>query len=103
MPEGVRARLRAAQRALDAAVLADSTAYVPYRTGALAASGRVEDGAVVWETPYARRVYYGAGMAFSRDVHPLAGAQWFETAKAARGAAWVQIAQAGFDAGETEG
>lgn len=91
--QGHKAR---AQAALDAAVLRDCAPYVPRRTGQLVGSGRSEAGAVVYDAPHARRVYYGNGMRFSRAHSPLASAQWFEKAKAAHGAQWVEEARAAF-------
>lgn len=85
----LRARLEAAQARLAQAVLDGCAPYVPYDTGALAASGHVEENAVVYDAPHARRVYYGGHLRFSTAVHPLAAAQWFEVAKAAHGGEWI--------------
>lgn len=95
--EGVRGRLAtgiaAGRAALGDAVLRDCAPYVPYRTGALMGSGRVEQGAVVYDAPHARRVYYGNDLNFDRSVHPLACAQWFEAARAVHGADWARAAR----------
>lgn len=94
--EGVLARMEAwareAERRLGEAVLRDCAAYVPYRTGELAASGVVVDGGVEWTAGHARAVYYGDGMRFGTEVHPLASAQWFEKARGACGEAWAETA-----------
>lgn len=89
-----RGRAQGAREALAGAVLRDCAAYVPYRTGELAASGHVADGGVVWDAGHARAVYYARGKTFGRQVHPAACAQWFERAKAVHGGDWVRAAGA---------
>ena len=84
-------------RAVGEAVIASSEPYVPYRTGRLASSVTLdvrEDGTgeVRWTAPYAEECYYAA-RPFSRRVHPLATARWFEAAKAADGPAWIAAAE----------
>lgn len=90
----LRERVAVAQAGLDAAVLRDCAAYVPYRTGALLASGEAGGGEVRYTAAYARRVYYGLGMRFGKGTHPLAGAQWFERGKAVHGGEWVREVEA---------
>lgn len=90
----LRGRLVAAQAALDEAVLRDCAPYVPRDTGALMASGQALGGEVAYTAPYARHVYYGHGLRFRTDRNPQACAQWFERAKAAHGAQWVQAVRA---------
>ncbi|MBO7404240.1 MAG: hypothetical protein J6V24_04700 [Clostridia bacterium] len=84
-------------RALGEAVIASSEPYVPWRTGRLASSVTLnvrEDGTgeVRWTAPYAEECYY-ASRPFSRRIHPLATARWFEAAKAADSPAWIAAAQ----------
>lgn len=53
--------------------------FVPMDTGALAASaGKSQPWVVTYDTPYARRQYYGDGFNFSREKHPAAKARWDE-------------------------
>lgn len=82
-----------AQKYLDSEVLRDSAPYVPFRTGNLMNSGNtgtvIGSGEVVYNAPYARRVYYGTSMNFSKLKHPQATAQWFEKAKATKKDAWL--------------
>lgn len=82
----------AAQKYLDNEVLKDSDPYVPMRTGNLRNSGitgtNIGGGRVVYNAPYAKRMYYGLNFMFSKDKHPKACAQWFEKAKAAKKKAW---------------
>lgn len=84
------AKARAAEAALAERIIADCDAYVPYDTGALAASASAAPGQVIYSAPYARIVYYGGGMRFQTGAHPLATAGWVEAAKAVHGEAWVQ-------------
>lgn len=84
-----------AQKWLDNQVIVDSTPYVPMRTGALyrsAETGTVlGSGLVVWDSAYARRLYYGLDFNFSKEKHPDAQAQWFEAAKATCKQTWIRI------------
>lgn len=61
--------------------------FVPYRSGALAASVSVgADGTyITYNTPYARRMYYGDSFKFSHDQHPAAQAHWDDAYKASGG------------------
>lgn len=83
-----------AQTFLDSEVLRTSAPYVPMRSGALMRSGttgtKIGTGKIVYNTPYAKRKYYGFGFHFSKDKHPQACAQWFEKAKATHKDAWLQ-------------
>lgn len=86
-------RYRAAQKWLDNEVLKDCEPYVPFRTGNLARSGplgtKLGSGKVIYNAPYARRVYYARGTKFSKQKHPQACAEWFEKAKAVRLKHWT--------------
>lgn len=50
--------------------------FVPKRSGALVGSGQASPFKVTYNTPYARRMYYGEGFNFSKDRNPLAQARW---------------------------
>lgn len=50
--------------------------FVPRRTGALMTSAKLSPFKVTYNTPYARRMFYGQGLRFSKDKHPLARARW---------------------------
>lgn len=82
-----------AQKWLDNEVLKDSTPYVPRLTGALERSGisgtKIGSGEVVYNTPYARRQYYGE-FQHSKQAHTNATRTWFETAKAINRAKWAR-------------
>ena len=86
-----------AQKFLDSEVLRDSQPYVPFRTGYLMESGNtgtvIGSGEIVYNAPYARRMYYGTGYNFSKAKHPQASAQWFEKAKAVKLKDWTSGVQ----------
>ena len=51
--------------------------YVPMRTGALASSADTsEPWVVTYRMPYARRLFYGEGFDFSKELHPNARSRW---------------------------
>jgi hypothetical protein len=83
--------------ALTQQVVKDSNLYVPMDTGNLMQSSlrasRFGDGKVVWDTPYARRLYYNPQFHFSKDVNPRAQGLWFEKAKSVHKKQWSKIAE----------
>jgi hypothetical protein len=95
-----------AQRYIDSEVLRRSAKYIPFQTGALNISGTagtvIGSGEIVYQSPYARYMYYGKvmrdqqGRAFygsapkhvtEEDIQyhgaPQRGKLWFERMKAA--------------------
>ncbi len=83
-----------AQAALDSQVIKDTNPLVPFRTGMLASSpdrawGKM--GTVIYDAPYAKRMYYGKDLKFRKTFHPLAGAFWFERAKNAWKDKWLAL------------
>jgi len=57
--------------------------YVPYRKGALAGSVKTNvPFEVSYNTPYARRIYYGEGITIHGDQHPNATKEWDKNLKA---------------------
>ena len=83
-------RYREAQVWLDHAVLRDTEQYVPYKTGALTASGLASGvGEVRYTVPHAQRMYRGTHFNFNQTFHPLASAYWFEKSKGVNLNAWV--------------
>lgn len=83
-----------AQKYLDNAVLKDTDKYVPMRTGVLKKSGilgtRIGSGLIEYAAPYAKKMYYGVTIHFSKSRHPLAQAMWFEASKAVNKAQWLR-------------
>ena len=86
-------RGRKAQYMLDTAVMRDTDPYVPMNTGELARSPQTASppgsGRIVYNTPYAARLYYGKKFNFSPSHHKLAQAEWFEASKAVNGKRWI--------------
>lgn len=82
-----------AQKYLDSQVLKDTDKYVPMRTGILVKSGilgtQVGSGEVDYIAPYAKKMYYGVTIRFSKSRHPLACAKWFEASKAVNKRSWL--------------
>lgn len=86
-------RFQRAQKYLDSEVLRCSAPYVPMRDGNLMKSGtlgtKLGSGQVIYNAPYAKKMYYGLNYHFSKDKHPQACAQWFEKAKATSKDDWM--------------
>ena len=86
--------LKSAQAPLDAMVLQDSNYFVPIKTGTLQKSAiintRLGSGEVVWQTPYARRLYYEYEKP-EHQANPNACSKWFEAAKARWLEKWVRL------------
>lgn len=81
-------------QALDSQIIKDTGPYVPFKTGVLSGSplrNKRGAGEIVYDTPYARRLYYGVKYNFNRTFHPQAGAKWLERAKAVWMKQWTQI------------
>jgi hypothetical protein len=85
-----------AQKVLDMTVIKDSSRFVPFQTGTLEKSAmessRIGTGLVVYNTPYAKRQYYGE-FEHGKNKHPQATRLWFEAAKAENLEKWIRIAQ----------
>lgn len=86
-----------AQFELDQQVLKDSNFYIPKDTGELERSSirfsRPGEGHIEWNTPYARKIYYGVHFNFSKDVNPNARALFFEEAKARHVSDWARLVE----------
>lgn len=92
----VEKRRQKAQAVLDEQILKDSNNYAPQDTTELIRSGirmsMIGQGQIIWDTAYARRLYYNPQYNFSKDVNPNAQGLWFEAAKAAHLPEWVNLA-----------
>ena len=77
-------------------ILNDCNQYCKEDTGALIASSythsRLNDGLLIWKTPYARRQYYEIQTAY-KDYNPNASWKWCEVAKSRHKAEWNKKAQ----------
>jgi hypothetical protein len=90
----VKASKERAQKVLDITVIKDSSRFVPFETGTLEKSAmessRIGSGLVVYNTPYAKRQYYGQ-FEHGKNKHPHATRLWFEAAKAENLDKWIRI------------
>lgn len=77
-------------------ILNDCNQYCKEDTGMLIASSyihsQLDDGKLIWQTPYARRQYWEIRTAYT-DVNPKATWKWCEAAKKARLPIWGRQAQ----------
>lgn len=73
----------------------DSNYYAPEDNGDLIESStkasKLEDGIIIWDTPYARRMYWNPQYDFSKDKNPNAQGKWFEKAKSEHLDEWIDI------------
>lgn len=76
-------------------VLSDSNYFVPVKTSVLEKSAitnsRINEGVLIWSTPYARAQYYGEDFDHSQQHNPSACAKWYEAAKARWLDKWVRF------------
>lgn len=90
-------RVKKMQLILDTQVIKDSNFYAPQMDGALQNSAliasQIGTGAIMWDTPYARKLYYNPGYHFSTDKNPNAQGLWFEAAKADFISDWIKIVE----------
>ena len=81
---------------LSAEILQDCNRYCKEDTGMLIMSSyihsRLSEGLLVWQTPYARRQYYGIKTAYT-TVNPNATWKWAHFAKSKHMSEWTQKAQ----------
>lgn len=96
------AAIEKAQVVMDEQILKDSNYFIPKDTGQLEDSSliasRIGQGELIWDTQYARKVYYGVDINFHTDMNPNAQALWFEVAKSRFLSDWVKAA--GKEAGD---
>jgi hypothetical protein len=59
--------------------------YVPMDTGMLSTDVTCEPFKIIYNVPYAHRIYTGDDFDFKKEKHPLACARWDEPAKKAKG------------------
>ena len=77
-------------------ILNDCNQYCKEQTGTLIASSylhsKLNEGLLIWKTPYARRQYYEIQTAY-KDMNPNASWKWCEVAKSRHGKEWGRKAQ----------
>lgn len=82
------------QFVLDNAVIKDSNYYIPtdehYLEKSVFLHSNPGSGLIMWQTPYARRLYYNPKYNFSKDVNPNARGLWFEAAKSEKKESWIR-------------
>ena len=82
---------------VDNEIIKDSNDFAPQRETFLQSSAinhsKIGEGEVIWNTPYARRLYYNPQFNFSKDLNPKAQGLWFEAAKAQKQKSWLQGAE----------
>lgn len=73
-------------------ILSDCNTYVRMQSGALAASAHIENGGrqIVWDTPYAKKVYYTGTP--QKNVNPKAALRWCEVAERVYSVQWAAFA-----------
>lgn len=88
---------KAAQMQLDQDVLKDSNYYAPQDKSNLIGSSliasKIGQGELIWDTKYAKRLYYNPQYNFSKDKNPNAQGLWFEVAKANKKDDWLKGAR----------
>ena len=97
IPGKIEKAVSKGQMVLDTQVLKDSNNYAPRDTGNLVNSSiratNPGTGQIVWDTPYARKLYYNPQYNFSKDKNPQAQGLWFEAAKSRHFKEWIQVAE----------
>ncbi|AST93008.1 minor capsid protein [Sutcliffiella cohnii] len=84
-------------------VLKDSNFYIPadiwnLRDSSLRSSD-FENGKLIWDTPYGRRLYFGLRFNFSTDKNPFASPLWYEKARSVHLGEWERVAQKAVEEG----
>ena len=84
--EGWEGKFSEAQRYIDTEVIERMAPYTPILTGAMYKSpwthSIIGSGKIVYGVPYDKKQYYTLWYRHSTDIHPFAGAYWFERMKA---------------------
>jgi len=93
----IKEKLERAQAVLDEQVIKDSNYYAPQDESILINSSltasKIGEGVLIWDTPYARRLYWNPEYNFSTDMNENAGGKWFEVAKSKHLSDWLKMTQ----------
>lgn len=83
------------QQILDQEVLKSSNVFIPMDTGELMRSSlratQFGSGKIIWDTSYARKLYFNPEYKFSTDKNSQAQGLWFEVAKSRDLNSWIDI------------
>lgn len=98
--DAVRARIEAANKkalyVVSEQALGDCNYYCRVDQGTLRDSSErssdLKNGQLVWDTPYAKRVYYTGSP--SHDINPNASLMWCEVAQNQHGKDWEKVYEA---------
>ncbi|MDO4174552.1 MAG: minor capsid protein [Eubacteriales bacterium] len=78
-------------------IIKDSNIYCRQDQGTLIASSMIASqpskGLAVWDTPYAKRVYYTGNPC--KDINPNASLMWYERAKQRKKKNWLLLVEKG--------
>lgn len=83
------------QELLDSEVLKSSNVFIPMDSVELLRSSlrstNFGSGRVIWDTVYARRLYYNPDFNFSKDKNTNAQGLWYEAAKSKDLTSWISM------------
>lgn len=86
--------------------LNDSNDFIPKDTSDLERSSithsKLDEGQLIWQTPYARRLFYNPDYNFSKDANPNARGLWAEHAKSINKNKYKDITNKQFDKAKKE-
>lgn len=95
--EEIKKAFKFGQFVMDNAIIKDSNFFIPVDQHFLERSAmmhsKIGKGKIIWQTAYARRLYYNPQYNFSKDVNPNAQGLWFEAAKALYKGKWLKQAE----------
>jgi len=95
--EAVNKKVQVGQEVIDSEVIKGGNYFIPMDTHNLEGSSYratvIGSGQVVWDTPYAKKLYYNPQYNFSKDQNPNAQGLWFEVAKTQFLTEWIQRVQ----------
>lgn len=95
--ERINKKLEMGQETIDTEVIKGGNYFAPEDRSNLIQSAirssKIGSGQVVWDTPYAKKLYYNPQYNFSKDKNPNAQGLWFEAGKARFLNDWIQAVQ----------
>ncbi|EUJ47654.1 minor capsid protein [Listeria fleischmannii] len=78
-------------------IISDTRPFVPFLSGNLAntVTANINGSSIIYNAPYARKLYYHPEFKFSKQHHPLATGVFFEVAKGIHLSQWLSQTQKG--------